>query len=156
MTKQIELTQGLVALVDNEDYKRLNKYKWRAYKNKHTFYACRNINLENGKQTTVQMHREILGLVPGDGKITDHRNRDGLDNRRLNLRIVSRTINNRNHRKRADNSSGHNGVHWETRDKKWRVQIGVDGKLIRLGYYDELDDAVEARKQGELKYWEER
>ena len=153
MTKQISLTQGKFALVDDEDYDELNKHKWFALKSRKTFYASRKTH--NGKRTTVMMHRQILGLVPGDGKITDHRNRDGLDNRRSNLRIVNHAINNHNHGGHSHNSSGHNGVHWDTQANKWRARIMVGGKQIHLGYHNEIKDAVEARRLGELKYWGE-
>ena len=153
MTKQIELTQGLVALVDNEDYDKLSKYKWHAHINRNTFYVCRTAY--NGKQVTVMMHREILGLSHGDKRQVDHRNQNGLDNRRTNLRIANHKINGYNHRKRADNSSGHNGVHWRIRENKWAAQIGANGKRIHLGVYANLCDAVEARRQAEIEYWGE-
>ena len=152
MTKEIPLTQGKFALVDDDMYDELNRPKWFAYKHGRTFYARRNIR-NNGKQVTIQMHRQVLGLIPGDGKECDHISRNGLDNRRENLRIASHTTNTRNRRKRVDNSSGHNGVYWNTQTNKWRAQIEVDDKRIHLGYHDELADAVESRKQGEIKYW---
>lgn len=154
MTKQIPLTQGKFALVDDEDYEELSKHKWYAYKHGRTFYASRNVH-NNGKQTSIRMHRQILGLIPGDGKECDHINRDGLDNRRANLRIAGRTINVRNHRRLINNSSGFNGVHWYARHNKWEAYIDVDGKRVHLGNYDEIEDAVEARQQGEIKYWGE-
>ena len=101
------------------------------------------------------MHREILGLTKGDGIITDHKNRNGLDNRRSNLRAVDYTINNRNHGVYSHNTSGHNGVCWDSRQGKWRALIAINRKQIHLGYYDGLKDAIDARKQGELEHWGE-
>jgi len=146
MTKQIELTQGKFALVDDEDFEELNKLKWCANKIGKTYYAERC-----GEPP--RMHRMILGLTKGDGKITDHRNRNGLDNRRFNLRVVSKADNQRNHGGHAHNTSGHNGVNWCKQRKKWRGRIKVMSKDIHLGYFNDIKDAVEARKKGELKYW---
>lgn len=153
MTKEIELTQGKVALVDDKDYKWLNKWKWSALKHYYTYYAIRSSPTINGKRTLITMHREILGLEPGDGKITDHINRAGLDNQRDNLRVVNNSINSRNSRIQKNNTSGCAGVSWEKRNKKWRVKIEANGKRIFLGYFDNLDDAVMARRQGELDHW---
>ena len=151
MTKQIPLTQGLFALVDDDVYEELNQYKWYAQKSRRTVYASRRTH--NKKQTTALMHRTILGLSPGDGKITDHRNRDGLDNRLSNLRTVSKSVNGHNHSGYSSNTSGHTGVGWHTRYNKWHAYIVIDCKKIHLGVYDNLRDAIEARRQGELAYW---
>ena len=58
--KQIALTQNKFALVDDDMFEELNQHKWHAQKNVNTFYAVRNVRLENGKQTLIQMHRQIL------------------------------------------------------------------------------------------------
>jgi len=154
MTKKIELTRDQVTIVDDELYKWLNQWNWCAWKPGHVFYAVRNVVVDDGKKEMVYMHRQILGLVKGDGKLADHINRDGLDNRQSNLRVVNSTGNLRNHRQRSDNISGYNGVHWEKRRNKWLVGIGVSGKWIHLGRYNNLKDAVMSRKQGEAKYWQ--
>ena len=152
MTKQIPLTQGKFALVDNDVYDGLNKHKWYARKGKKTYYARRNV--WNGKeQVAILMHRQILGLYYRDGKITDHKNRNGLDNRRENLRVVSNMENMHNHGGHTRNMSGYNGVFWDKRRNKWRAQIGVNGKPVYLGIYNNIKDAIEARRQGELAYW---
>ena len=149
--KQIPLTQGKVALVNDEDYDWLNQWKWHAYKNHSTYYAGRNSKPRGN--STIHMHRVILGLTKGDGKITDHINRDGLDNRRANLRVVDYVISNRNHSGRKNNTSGHNGVHWHKQCRKWRAEIKVNSKRIYLGLFSNINDAIDARKQGELEYW---
>lgn len=148
MTKQIKISQNNLTLVDDDMYDELNKYIWFTHKGGNTCYARRN---ENG--TMVYMHRQILGLERGDGKFTDHINRNGLDNRASNLRIVSKTINNRNRGNCSHNTSGHVGVHWNTAFKKWVAQITVENQPIHLGYFNKIDGAINARKQGEIKYW---
>ena len=148
MTKEILLTQGQITLVDDNMYDELNKHKWYAYKHRNTYYARRR-----GGGEAIHMHRQILGLSKGDGKITDHRNRDGLDNRRDNLRVVSNAINCRNHGGHPHNTSGVNGVCWNKHTSKWMARIKVNSKQIYLGVHLCIEDAVEARRQGEVEYW---
>ena len=154
MTKQIELTQGKYALVDDSLYDELNQYKWHVTKGRYTYYARRNI-IGNDKTTTISMHRHILGLFFNDGNICDHINRDGLDNRCSNLRTVNHLENGRNHNLYATSTSGFSGVTWRKDINKWRAIIWRNGKQIALGCYNTLLDATLARKQGELKYWKE-
>ena len=154
MTKEIELTQGQVALVDDEDYEELKQHKWCVTKDGNTFYAQRSGYFrENCNKCRVIMHREIMGLSYKDGKQIDHINRDGLDNRRANLRIASQSINMHNRRMNNNNTSGHKGVWWLKRNKKWIAAIMANGKRIHLGLFNNIQDAADARKQGELKYW---
>jgi len=95
--KQISLTQGQFATVDDEDFEWLNQWTWYAVHEKPfarckrdgTFYAIRATKLFNDKNSTVPMHRQILGLKPGDRRKVKHINEKALDNRRCNLKIVS-------------------------------------------------------------------
>lgn len=132
--KEIILTQGKVALIDDEDYDELNKYKWFAHASRNTFYASRNSDRndsEDHKQHTIKMHRVIMN-PPSDMKI-DHINGNGLDNRRENLRIVTNRQNCQN--KHVQKTSDLIGVHWNKRDKTWRSEIRFDNKLYYLGSY---------------------
>lgn len=142
----IVLTQGKVALVDKEDYERLNKHKWCARKSKSTgqFYAIRNVRLD-GRHFTVYMHREILGIPPRDPRIGDHRNpSETLDNRKCNLRITDRSGNNSNRRIHKNSTSGYKGVTWHKRIGKWYAQISKHKKKIALGYFSSAHSAYEA------------
>jgi hypothetical protein len=85
--KLIPLTQGKFAIVDAEDYERLSKYKWHVDKGDSTYYAARGIVGKN-----FRMHREILNAP--EGLVVDHRNHNGLDNRKKNLRLCTRSQNN--------------------------------------------------------------
>ena len=145
--RKIKLTQGKFALVDDKDFEKLSKYKWCAYgKRGYTYYAT-----WGGR---IDMHRMILGLVKGDRKIVDHVNHNGLDNQRSNLRVVSHAENLRNRRGIQTNSkSGHTGVYWNKQTENWRVHIKVTNKQIHLGRFDDIKDAIAARKLGEDKYW---
>jgi len=129
----IPLTQGLYALVDGEDYLSLIQHKWHAQKDGNTYYAVR--------YRGIKMHREILRL--STGVQADHRNSNGLDNRKCNLRICTNSENNANRRIQC-HSSRFKGVTWIKRDKKWQSQIGFNGKLIYLGRFDDEIKAAEA------------
>ena len=147
------MTYGKVALVDDDDYKELNKCKWHAREDHNTFYALRVSSRRDGPRYMISMHRQILGLTKGDGKISDHINRNGLDNRRENLRIVNHAVNAHNHGMHKFNKSGHSGVHWYKRDNLWQAQITVNNKIVYLGIFTNINDAVEARRLGEIEHW---
>ena len=135
MTREIQLTQGKYAIVDDEDYEWLSAWKWR-YHNQG--YTMRDISI-NGKRTTIRMHRMILD--PPDGLEVDHINGDGLDNRRANLRVATHAENQHNQKPRTGTSSAYKGVSWHKQAQKWRAYIEVDRKYIYLGLFD---DEVEA------------
>jgi len=89
--KQITLTQGQYAIVDDWNYEWLNQWKWCAgwAKNTKSYYAMRRAKGEFDRYYTIRMHREILGLKKGDRRQADHINHNTLDNRESNLRIVN-------------------------------------------------------------------
>jgi len=94
--KKIKLTQGKVALVSNEDYELVSKFKWCAsLEGRGTkWYAIRRARI-NGVSFKIRMHRFIMGLPPGkfDERVVDHINHDSLDNRRENLEIITQEEN---------------------------------------------------------------
>jgi hypothetical protein len=83
----------------------------------------------------------------------DHTNRDSTDDRIVNLRAVTHVENCRNRGVISNNTSSINGVSFHSRDKKWTSHIRVDGALVHLGSFYDKEDAIEARRQGQLKYW---
>ena len=95
------------------------------------------------------MHRIIMNAPKG--MFVDHINHNCLDNRKSNLRIVTPRQNSMNRKPK----SKHHGVTWHRQIHKWRVQISVDGKKTGLGCYADIDDAIEARKRAEIKYYGE-
>jgi len=97
--KEIELSQGFKALVDEEDYPAVSQYKWSVMRHKGNNYYALRMEKINGRNKVVLMHRFILGKIP-EGYEVDHINRNGLDNRRSNLRIVTRQENLANQRNR--------------------------------------------------------
>lgn len=142
--KEVPLSQGYVALVDDADYDRVVAAgSWSAVVAPTNVYAARNTHKPDGKQTTILLHRFILGLTDPKVKV-DHRNRYGLDCRRENLRVgVTRSQNAANSRKPCSGkSSQFKGVHWKKQYQKWCARIKVNGRTAHLGYFaNELDAA---------------
>jgi AP2 domain len=133
---EIPLTQDKVALVDASDYSSVAGFNWYARKNKHTWYAIRSEG-----QKKIYLHRQILGFPPVN---TDHRDGDGLNCRRYNLRQADGQQNGRNHRLNRNSTSGFKGVSWDKGRSKWRAYIVVDGKQIHLGRFDTAEEAARA------------
>ena len=94
--KKIELTQGKFALVDDEDFEWLNQWKWYANHLGYTWYVVRSVRYDN-EVKAILMHRSILNAKIGEE--IDHINHNGLDNRKKNLRICTRSQNNMNRNK---------------------------------------------------------
>lgn len=138
--RSIPLTQGKVAWVDQADYAEAAQFGWYAYKSGiGLYYAGRR----GGGVTKLRMHRVVLGLQPGDGIEADHKNGNGLDNRRGNLRSCTHAQNVRNRRKRAATTSRFKGVSWAKREARWRAQIDINRGKYHLGYFmDEVEAAL--------------
>ena len=130
--KKIKLTKGKFALVDDKDFDWLNQWKW--YFN--SGYAVR------GCPERILMHRVILD-TPED-MVSDHINRNKLDNRRSNLRNVTSSQNKVLIPMLSTNTSGYRGVHWAEKLKKWIARISVNNKSIYLGCFKKVEDAVKA------------
>ena len=143
--KKIKLTQGKYALVDDEDYKNLSKHKWYFSHG----YAIRDTSI-NGRRKRIYMHMAIIPQKTG--LVTDHINMNSLDNRKCNLRIVTRSVNQINRGLQSNNTSGYKGVTWNKKSNKWQAQIKLNGKHILLGYFKNIKDAVTSRKNAELIY----
>lgn len=142
--KEIQLTQGKVALVDDEDYERVTGAgKWYAAKNSNGkgWYAQRVSGPKPRK--TIQLHRFLLNEPIQE---VDHRNGDGLDCRRRNLRIAGIVGNRQNRGKRSTNTSGFKGVFFQA--GKWRARLGLGprGSVTRLslGMFDTREGAARA------------
>lgn len=142
--KQIPLTQGQYALVDDADYGWLALHKWHAQWHPQTrsFYAIRTVRI-GPKRERRAMHRVILGLT--DPHIqSDHKNGDTLDNRRENLRPATHSENARNRCRPRTATSAYKGVYWKKDNRKWGARIAVSGKDIHLGYFSDPAEASAA------------
>ncbi len=142
--KRIPLTQGKFALVDNEDFEWLSQWKWQAQKGRYTYYAARRIPIQSGEQRAVWIHRQILGLKFGDGIESDHRNNNGLDNRKANLRPCTPRQNQWNRLPRKNVSSKYKGVGWHKDTQKWQAHITYNSEFIWLGLFSNETEAAKA------------
>jgi len=142
--KKIPLTKNKSALVDDKDYEYLNQWKWFY----HYGYARRSQYMgggaKNRKYKMIHMHRVIMQCPEGLQV-------DTLDNRRNNLRIVTLSENAKNHKKFSNNTSGHTGISYFKHCDRYMAYIGNRGKLINLGYYKDLNEAIDIRKKAERR-----
>lgn len=149
--KKIKLTQNKVALIDDEDFERLNQFKWFVKQDGKAWYVCRHIYIA-GKRTTLAMHREILSAKK-DIKV-DHINHDGLNNCKENLRLCTHQENLQNQEvAHKNNKLGIKGMYWWESRKKFRATINVNKKDISLGYFHNIDNADIAYRKAEVKYF---
>ncbi len=137
--KKIPLTQDKFALVDDENFSELSQFKWFAWEQCGTFYALRNIRVDDGKRMIIRMHREVLNCRPTEQ--IDHKDGNGLNNQRSNLRVASSSKNNQNARKRSDNTVGLKGVYFHQQCKKFGAQIQSAGKRLHLGLFITPEEA---------------
>lgn len=141
--KQINLTRGMVTIVDIEDFDLLNKYKWYAHNTGKSFYAATNVE---GK--IIYLHKLLLN----DVGIVDHINGNTLDNRRCNLRYVTMQQNAFNSKSRNDLPKG---VCFDKQTGKYIAQIMFNGKNIKIGRFNSIDDAaIEYNKRAKLLFGE--
>lgn len=140
MTKQIPLTRGMFAIVDDEDFERCQEYSWYALKAHHTFYAtARPYDKDSKKQLTVYMHRLLLN-APAGSEI-DHADGNGLNNSKSNLRIATRSQNAVNTLRY--NKTGLRGVHTTIRAIHSAI-LRVNDRTVSLGSFDTPEAAARA------------
>lgn len=153
--KEIPLTQGKVALVDDQDYQALAQHKWHALNIDLAWYAVRNAPVVAGQSGgTIYMHREIMGAVPG--QMIDHWDGNGLNNQRDNLRHCTNQQNISNKRRRVGGqSSRYKGVWWNKQCLKWEASIKVNYERIYLGLFSNEADAARAYNAAALQHFGE-
>lgn len=138
--KAIRLTKGLVALVDDDDYERINRYVWHASKQANKLYV---------KTRHTYMHRMVMNAKRG--QMVDHINRNPMDNRKSNLRFCTLLENLRNQAPSKRNKSGYIGVHFCKQHRRWEASIYRNGTDIDLGRFDTVEEAAAARRAAVLK-----
>jgi hypothetical protein len=152
--KEIYLSQGMKAVVDDDDYDYLMQFNWHLWRKKENpFYAIRHI-WRDGKRTTTTMHQEIL--KPPIGMICDHINGDGLDNQRRNLRICTHgnnAMNQSSHRRKS--TSPYKGVSLYNDGIRWRSRIKTKDKIYNLGVFESEIDAALAYNNAAIKMFGE-
>jgi hypothetical protein len=125
-------------LIDEADAPRVCRYRWSVTRHRHTWYAHATIN---GR--TTYLHRYVLDVGHGDTRLVDHRNGNGLDCRRTNLRVANDQQNSSNIRRAKRSSSGYIGVYPIARSTKWMVTVRDGSQRVYLGAYD---DPVQAAR----------
>ena len=133
---ELPLTQGFTCIIDADDFPEISKHHWCYDKG----YAMRTIYVGGGKTKCLYLHVHILGKK--SGLEIDHINGNRLDNRKINLRHVTRRQNIHNKVSNRNSSSKHKGVYWHSKDKKWVSQIKIDGRKFHLGTYATESDAA--------------
>ncbi len=136
----IPLTKGYFAMVDDADFKWLSSVKWHSKVKRNTVYAERTF-FENGKKVTLKMHRAIMSVTDKDVFI-DHRDGNGLNNSRDNLRVCTNSQNIMNAGSYAGSSSRFKGVYRIEKTNKWLSNISVNGRLTHIGLFENEEDAA--------------
>lgn len=143
----VPLTQGYEAIIDAADVPLVEGKNWSALVSRNrqgvirTVYARHDVG-PRGDRESVLMHRLLAGAT--GAMDVDHRDSNGLNNRRKNIRAATRTQNNCNQRRSIANKSGFKGVYWFAARGKWCAEINVSGKRKRLGYFLSIEDAAAA------------
>lgn len=152
--KEIPLTRGYVAFVDDEDFDELSKFRWTASVQKNTVYASRSFRDEKGKQFFILMHRQIMGVTERMVNV-DHIFGNGLNNQRSNLRTCTHKQNLMNRAGNPKSTSKFKGVSWDKQHEKWVVHISVNGKAKHIGRFESEEDAARQFNQHANKYHED-
>lgn len=134
------------ALIDLDDVDKVKNRIWYMDNG----YAKSN---KNKSYSATKLHRFVTDCP--DDMVVDHINHNGLDNRKSNLRICTQQQNTFNKNKRVNNTSGVAGVRWNKQNNKWRSTITYNGNHVHLGYYSDLETAIQARKNAEIEYFGE-
>lgn len=146
--KFIPLSRGQFAIVDEEDFEFVNKWKWYFSSKGYAIrFGPRN---RKNKRKIFLMHRLLMNNP--DGYEVDHANGDKTDNRKSNLRIATRQQNAMNQGKTALNKSGYRGVFWHKKANKWCVQITINKRNVHIGLFKSKLDAAMAYNKAARKY----
>jgi len=138
--KEIKLANNKgIALVDDEDYELVSKYKWHMLSATRR-YARAAIKIETNKYIRTLMHKLIMDTK----EHIDHIDSDGLNNQRSNLRIATQSNNMMNASKQNRGSSRHKGVCWQKKNNKWTAYITLNKIRYYLGIFIDENKAAEA------------
>lgn len=150
--KIIVLANKKIVFLDAEDYENLKNFKWSYHSQG---YAFTRTSRKLGKRKHILMHRMIMNVNDSTQEV-DHINGNRLDNRKVNLRIVTRSENGRNQLPQKRNkSSKYKGVSFYKPTKKWRASIKFNKKSYNLGYFvSEIDAALEYNKKAKELFGE--
>jgi len=150
MTRQLPVGDR-ITLVDDDVYEWALAYTWRLQRRRdNSQYVQRTSQIGHGAKSRrvvhFYLHREVLGLTAGDGKLADHINGDTLDNRRANLRVTDATGNVRNRR-------GRRGVRFNARSGFYEAMVWIARKRIYVGYSRSLEEAHRMAEEGRRQHY---
>lgn len=150
--KKLNLSKNKQAIIDDEDFIVLSKFIWTYEKSGRSEYASRFIGTPPNRKK-IYLHRQILGAKTG--QCVDHKNGDGLDNRRTNLRISTKAQNQMNQRKQKNRSSKYIGVSFDKSRNKWVSYYSINKKRFVIGRFENEIDAALARDEKVKKEFKE-
>lgn len=146
-------THGIFKVqIDLDDVDKCREYNWAVNKYKSNHGKYEKYYVVSGSEGLL-LHRFLMN--PKNNMVVDHIDGDTMNNRKSNLRVCETKENLRNSKHRINNTSGYKGVTWFKPTKKWMAHIMVDYKHKTLGYFENIEDAIEARKNAEEKYFGE-
>ncbi len=152
--RNIRLSNGMIAIIDDEDFDALSIWSWHYKPSGLTGYAYRNAPRGSAGPRTPKMHQVVLAVRPGE--CVDHINGDGLDNRRGNLRVAVGNQNNANRKKSLKKASSRfKGVNWDPNRGKWLAYVRVNRKMKNLGRYILEEDAAKVYNAAAIEYFGE-
>lgn len=154
-TVVLPLSKGS-CIIDLEDYYKVSQYTWNdSAKGSNTNYIVTTIGTrKNNNRKTLRLHRVLMS--ESNFSFIDHKNGDGYDNRKDNLRFCTRSDNAANSKKmRKKVTSVYKGVRWFHKTLKWKSCLRINGKLISLGTFKHEIDAALAYDLGATKYFGE-
>jgi hypothetical protein len=142
-----------IVLLDDEDYDRVIQWKWSVTYNPRSenFYSKRTIKVESGKWKNLYMHVFIMKSDTFKGENVDHRDHNGLNNTRENLRITDKIHNHMNQKIRKDNLSRYKGV--TKHNNKFQARYTYNGKRVSIGYYLSSEEAARAYDKASKQYF---
>lgn len=139
-----------IAYFDDDDFTKISAYKWNIRRGRNTYYATANVYKEGKRVCDITMHRLVMNFPKA---FVDHKDGNGLNNVKSNLRECTPTENNRNCQVAKNSYVGYKGVRFHKRDKLFFASIGVNYKRIHLGYFKKAEDAAIAYNEAAKKYF---
>lgn len=148
--REIQCSKGYVALVDDEDYERINAFSWFSIVTRGHVSPARWAGKKNGKRICQRMAHEVLGLAPGSGTLIDHKNREPLDNQKHNLREADKKLNAQN----TDRVEFASGIYFDKGRNRFKAfLLSGDCNVPRkyLGTFRQETDAVAALAEAKAR-----